>query len=195
MELVRRALAPLGGSNESSQVSKGLAAVALVLAGGDSDLSLCFIHRAEREGDPWSGHMAFPGGRASMSDATVQAVAEREVMEEIGLRLSPDSFVGTLPPIPIRRLAIDTGMVLFPFVYYVGVDRAPLSLNHEVAEAFWISLDYLWDRRNATTMEVPYDGVPIVFPAIRFKDQHIWGLTFRVLSEFAGLAGDPLPQG
>ena len=41
------------------------AAVALVLAGVGNDLSLCAIRRAEHPLDPWSGHMALPGGRAA----------------------------------------------------------------------------------------------------------------------------------
>ncbi|MDP9122742.1 MAG: CoA pyrophosphatase, partial [Acidobacteriota bacterium] len=57
------------------------AAVALVLAGGGTELSLCVIRRAERAGDPWSGHLALPGGRASAADPDARAVAERETLE------------------------------------------------------------------------------------------------------------------
>ena len=63
------------------------AAVALVLAGPEDDLSLCAIRRAEHPLDPWSGHMALPGGRASAEDSGPRAVAERETLEEVGLAL------------------------------------------------------------------------------------------------------------
>ena len=40
------------------------AAVALVLRPGDAgELELLLIKRADYEGDPWSGHVALPGGR------------------------------------------------------------------------------------------------------------------------------------
>ena len=40
-----------------------LAAVAAVLRVVDGAPELLFIKRADHDGDPWSGHMAFPGGR------------------------------------------------------------------------------------------------------------------------------------
>ncbi len=48
---------------------------------------LLFIRRAEKSGDPWSGHMAFPGGHMESSDASLLAAAIRETQEEIGLDL------------------------------------------------------------------------------------------------------------
>ena len=38
------------------------AAVAIVLRQGDPGLEFLLIKRAEREGDPWSGQVALPGG-------------------------------------------------------------------------------------------------------------------------------------
>src|SRR5271170_1435219 len=78
------------------------AAVAMVLAGDESDLQICFIRRVERPGDPWSGHRAFPGGRASPGDPSAQAVAERETREEVGLILTESHRIGALSEIPIR---------------------------------------------------------------------------------------------
>src|SRR5258707_7926377 len=73
------------------------AAVALVLAGDPSDLRLCFIRRVEKPNDPWSGHMAFPGGRASLGDASARAVAEREAREEVALVLQDSHWMGATP--------------------------------------------------------------------------------------------------
>ena len=170
----------------------GLAAVAMVLAGDDSHLELCFIRRAEREGDPWSGHMAFPGGRASLHDKSAQAAAEREANEEVGLVLGDSLLIGRLPELPVHRAGIDTGLLLCPFVYYLGLEPAALIPNHEVAWASWIDLNYLWDERNKTELNLVYNDVPMVFPAIRFRDQLIWGLTMRVLSSFGEVIGVPL---
>ena len=48
------------------------AAVALVLRVGETGaLELLFIKRAEFEGDPWSGHVAFPGGRGTASIVSI----------------------------------------------------------------------------------------------------------------------------
>jgi 8-oxo-dGTP pyrophosphatase MutT (NUDIX family) len=72
------------------------AAVALVLAGAGDDLSLCAIRRAEHPLDPWSGHMALPGGRSSPEDPSRRAVAERETFEEVGLVLGDPHWIGPL---------------------------------------------------------------------------------------------------
>lgn len=65
-------------------------AVAMILQVRAGELNILMIKRAEREGDPWSGHMAFPGGRMDKVDAHGFAVAVRETEEEVGLTLGPE---------------------------------------------------------------------------------------------------------
>ncbi|HYL98659.1 MAG TPA: CoA pyrophosphatase, partial [Blastocatellia bacterium] len=172
----------------------GLAAVALVLSGRDSNLKMCFIERAEREGDPWSGHMAFPGGRASASDPTPQAVAERETEEEVGLRLNQESFLGELSYLPVTRRRVETGMMLYPFVYYIGEPSPEMTLSDEVANSFWIPMEHLWRRENLHRVEFKVNEQTLLYPAIRFHNYSIWGLTYRVLTQFSVVIGVPLPS-
>jgi 8-oxo-dGTP pyrophosphatase MutT (NUDIX family) len=169
------------------------AAVALVLAGRESDLQLCFIRRVEKKNDPWSGHMAFPGGRASPGDASAQAVAERETREEVALDLHDSHRIGSLSELPVRLGGVETSMVLSSFVYYVGAALPPLAPNEEVAEVYWVSLAHLWDQRNATHLTLTRNGEALVFPAIRLGEHLIWGLTLRVLTLFSDVLGRPLP--
>ncbi|MCP5115359.1 MAG: CoA pyrophosphatase, partial [bacterium] len=105
---------------EAREQAKGRAAVAIVLAGPEEELRLCFILRARRRGDRWSGQMAFPGGRWEKVDASPVAIAERETLEEVGLVLDGAERVGTLSEMPISYRGSDTGSVLSPFVFYVG---------------------------------------------------------------------------
>lgn len=170
------------------------AAVALVLAGTDTDLSLCFIRRAEHPLDPWSGHMALPGGRVDPTDPSPQAAAERETLEEVGLALGDPHRIGPLSHIPVRLGGRITPMVLSPFVYDLGAQRVPFTINHEVAEAYWIPLSYLWDARNAGHHKLEWNGARLSYPAIRFRDSVIWGLTFRVLTLFSDVLDLPLPH-
>lgn len=169
------------------------AAVALVLAGEDDDLSLCFIRRAEAPGDRWSGHMALPGGRVDPVDEDAVAAAIRETREEVGLPLERRHLVGALSELPVRH-APASGMVLSGLVYYLGRERLPLTPNYEVAEAFWIPLRHVWDPGNATCLEWDSNGRPAVYPAICFRGQVIWGLTFRVLTLFSDVLDLPLPH-
>ena len=85
-------------------------------------------------------------------------------------------------------------MILSPFVYYLGEEPAPLTPNHEVAEAFWISLGHLWDPRNMGSLEWQREGKSLLYPAIRFQGHSIWGLTFRVLTLSSDVLDAPLPH-
>lgn len=170
------------------------AAVALVLAGGRRELSLCMIRRAEHPLDPWSGHMALPGGRAGAADASSRAVAERETFEEVGLALPEGAALGPLSDVLVRIGGGDRRMILSPFVFHLG-EPAPLVPHQaEVAEAFWVPLSYLWDPRNAGHIEWESAGTRLAYPAIRFRGHPIWGITFRVLTLFSDVLGTPLPH-
>ncbi|MCH9682916.1 MAG: CoA pyrophosphatase [Deltaproteobacteria bacterium] len=175
--------------------SRSMAAVAMVLAGEPQALELCFILRATREGDRWSGQMAFPGGRAEHDDPTARAVAVRETHEELGLPLHGAKVLGSLPPISLRPMGGAIG-VLAPFAFYAGRQRPPLHPSEaEVADAYWIPLAHLWDPSNSQTVDWDFRGQPLRFSGIRFREQVIWGLTYRVLTEWAALLGRPLPHG
>jgi hypothetical protein len=85
-------------------------------------------------------------------------------------------------------------MILSSFVYYIGEEHPSLALSDEVAEAFWIPLSHLWDPRNASHMEWERGGSRLLYPAIRFRDYAIWGITFRVLTLFSDVLDAPLPH-
>jgi len=171
------------------------ASVAMVFAGAPADLSLCFILRTEREGDPWSGHMALPGGRADATDPTPQFTALRETSEEVGLQVDPNSLLGTLNQIPLRRI-VRNDSVLCPFAFYWGQELPPLVPEQsEAEEAYWIPLQHLWDPGNLTTLDWNHEGRSMSFPGIAWGQQVIWGLTHRVLTDFARMLGEPLPAG
>ncbi len=164
----------------------------MILAEGENDLDVCFIRRAEREGDPWSGQVAFPGGRADAGDPSANAVAERETMEEIGLILHAQQLVG---PLPVRQIERQHLKLLSPFVYYVGAgarSTARVRERHEVASVFWVPLQHLFDRNSATELEYPMSGTATTFPGIRYGDHVIWGLTLRILESFAEIMQRPL---
>ncbi len=168
------------------------AAVAMVLRDAAAGPEVLFIERAERKGDPWSGHMAFPGGRVDPEDAHAREAAERETLEEVGLELAGAD--------PIGRLDDKRGnpryhpeLVISAYVYAVG-DPGPLDLNHEVREAFWFPLAELLDPDR----HVDYDRIGgLRFPGILVGEpgRHVvWGLTYSFLESFFAAVGQPLPD-
>jgi 8-oxo-dGTP pyrophosphatase MutT (NUDIX family) len=171
------------------------AAVAVVLHDGPDGPEMLFIERAERAGDPWSGHMAFPGGRAGPSDAELRHAAERETLEEVGVRLPPGALVGRLDDLR-GNPSYETPLVIAAFVYALDV-RPPLALNYEVREAFWVPVDALLDPLRRVAHEYPRGG-GMRFPGILvgLPERHVvWGLTYRFLVSFFEAVGCPLPDG
>ena len=194
VEEIQNTLAKHRPAPSSFEASRQCAAVAMILVGRKRDLELCMIRRAQKSGDPWSGQMAFPGGRFSPDDADLQATAERETHEEVGLFLDPSHRLGPLEPVSIWLSGREQPLYLFPTVYYLGEFPLEFTLNHEVAEAYWMPLGHPWDAKNATHLNLSNDNTALFYPAIRFEEQVIWGITLRVLTLFSDILGRPLPH-
>lgn len=164
------------------------AAVALVLRPAAEDVELLLIKRAERAGDPWSGHMAFPGGRRDPEDPDTVATAVRETHEEVGVELGAP--LGALDEVaPVSGLP---PIVVSPYVFAVGpgVIATP---NHEVEAAVWIPLRELAHPGVAAEhLLETVTGTARRFPAIGTRGYVIWGMTHRILSDFLRLAAEAL---
>jgi 8-oxo-dGTP pyrophosphatase MutT (NUDIX family) len=168
------------------------AAVAMVLIEGRSGAEVLFIERARAPADPWSGHMAFPGGRVEPDDASGRAAAERETLEEVGLSLDGAEFLGRLDD-KKGNPRTHPELVISAFVYLA---RAPgeLVINSEVQDAFWFPLDGLLDRARHVHYtahgEFEFPGILVGEP-----DRHVvWGLTYSFLESFFSVLGSPLPD-
>ena len=176
-------LAASASSLERPEDATGLrAAVAALLRRGatNDQPEILFIKRAERPGDPWSGHMAFPGGRRQATDATLVQTATRETLEEIGLDLEAGArVVGRLPDVaPYSRMEHPLTVSAFVFV----LERAPrLVLNAEVAEAIWAPLEPVLRGEPATRFRWKRDGMDLDLPALDVSGHVVWGLTYRMV--------------
>ncbi len=177
-----------------------IAAVTLALrhaARSDSareSLEVLFIERAVRAGDPWSGHMAFPGGRMDPTDDSERHTAERETQEEVGLGLESARYLGRLDDLS-GLAAAASRMVVSAHVFHVE-EPEDLVVNHEVAQAFWFPLRGLFEPRRHVRYPVNMRGREVEFPGIVLGEdggQVVWGLTYRFLEIFADLVGRKFP--
>jgi len=163
------------------------AAVALIFrAGDDGSPELLFIKRAEYPGDPWSGQIAFPGGREESGDSSLQETAMRETREETGVDLAHEGMVigvlDDLRPLRVRLPAV----VVRPYVAVVQRDEA-LELSSEVALAFWIPFGQLVEKESWREDTVFARGVQINARVFRHDDHVIWGMTERILAQLLEL--------
>jgi len=167
------------------------AAVAAVLRDGEDGSELLFIERASRDGDPWSGHMALPGGRVEPGDADAFATAERETWEEIGLDLSGAERLGQLDDLHggARQITVSA------HGYWLDGERPPLVLNHEVADALWVPLSELADPSRFIVYQYPRNPGQ-TFPGILVHgDRVVWGLTLRLLTDLFARLRHPFAVG
>ena len=172
------------------------AAVAVVLHDSGAGPEMLFIERAQREGDPWSGHMAFPGGRVDPADPDARSAAERETREEVGIDLASAEPLSRLDDLEGTVAGVHP-LVISAFAYLVGT-RGPLSLNHEVCAALWVPVHDLLDPARHVAYPYPGDQGGIHFPGIvvgRPDRQVVWGLTYRFLERFFAVLGLPLHAG
>lgn len=169
-------------------------AVAMILQVRQGELNILMIKRAEREGDPWSGHMAFPGGRMDKTDAHGFAVAVRETEEEVGLTLGDnDQCIGRLSDIITRPKRGPFGMAVTPFVFRLE-RKVTFTPNEEVAEVVWVPLEFLLDGDNRERMEWKYKGVKMPLPCYMYEGRRIWGLSLMMLDELMDLVEGKSPR-
>ncbi|MCK0162972.1 CoA pyrophosphatase [Marinobacter sp. S6332] len=164
------------------------ASVALIYRESESNgVELLFIQRAHREGDPWSGDMAFPGGRMQPEDATPRAAAVRETLEETGVDLmSHGRFQLRLSDLITRQHSRWRPMVVTPYVYEWQGPETVLP-NHEVQQMVWISLDYLAAKENQGKIPWRTPLGTLTLPCCRYQGYCIWGLSYSMLQELLAL--------
>ncbi|MBC7841051.1 MAG: CoA pyrophosphatase [Gemmatimonadaceae bacterium] len=167
------------------------AAVALVLRGATvADASLLFIRRAERIGDPWSGHVAFPGGRRDASDATLEETARRETSEELSLDLGTDArLIGVLDDLRPGSAALPS-IAVRPYVYALTREVA-LVPNKEVHSAFWLPLFELRDPARSAEHVFERAGARLRFPAYLWGEDVVWGMTERIVTQLLSVLFAP----
>lgn len=162
------------------------AAVAAIVRPGAHDLEVLLIRRSERPGDPWSGHMAFPGGGHEAHDPDLLATAIRETHEEVGLSLETSAtLVGPLDDVRAMGRGVPRGLVVRPFLFVLESERG-LRTSAEVAELHWTPLGPMFRGERDATLDYPWQGQILKFPGFRLpppaEDRIVWGLTHRMLA-------------
>lgn len=180
------------GAPASSHEPHARAAVAVVLREGEhGQAEMLFIKRADDPNDPWSGHMAFPGGRHDPRDASLLETAMREAQEEVGLRLWEHTLVGQLADLPAMAKGKRLGLMISPYVFALG-GSVELRPNGEVAEVVWAKVGPLSRGEHEESFAYLYEGVEYTLPSFRIGDHRVWGLTFQMTRAlFERIAGGP----
>ncbi|MEZ5975900.1 MAG: CoA pyrophosphatase [Planctomycetota bacterium] len=156
------------------------AAVAVVLQGLDNP-GILFMQRAHREGDRWSGHVAFPGGHLEDYDADLVAGATRETVEEVGVDLAAVARpLGRLPAMQARARGAKLPLWVTPVVFEQFEPTDPV-LGPEASAAFRVPLESLLSGELAGEKRIEGPDKTLRYPAWQFEQWTIWGMTYHIL--------------
>jgi len=165
------------------------ASVAAVLRYSSATPEVLLIRRASKPGDPWSGHMAFPGGRREPRDASGAATAIRETDEEVGIDLrSTAELVGRLDDVQAISHSKPIDLVIVPHVFVLHREIILKLDEREVAEALWAPLGPMFRGEVDTTHPYEWNGRQLELPAYQIGQHIVWGLTHRMLELLFALA-------
>jgi 8-oxo-dGTP pyrophosphatase MutT (NUDIX family) len=183
--VLSEALASYAGDANDPLVLEGeiiQASVALILR-ARNPLEVLLIKRATSERDPWSGHMALPGGRRDPSDTEPVDTARRETFEETAVDLGAAAPLGRLDDVRPSSPRLPK-LTISPFVFGVSADVSATVASREVERVFWASVDELRAPETRSTITIPLPGGPRDFPSFHLFGEHVWGLTYRILEQF-----------
>jgi 8-oxo-dGTP pyrophosphatase MutT (NUDIX family) len=187
---VGRVRAALSGRSHRPATLRGderFAAVAAVIRDRDGDAEVLLIRRAERVGDPWSGHMAFPGGRQDRADLDLLHTALRETEEEVGLRLDAErNLLGRLDDLPAVVRGERVGLVIAPYVFAIQGEPLLVPRAEEVDEVVWASLSALSRGAHDTRYSYQFEGRTIELQGFALGKHVVWGMTHRMLVALLG---------
>ncbi len=169
------------------------ASVAMILHQSAGDVEVLFIQRAAHHQDPWSGHIAFPGGKLEEGELECQAAC-RETFEETGIDLGLGRYLGRLSDIIGANLPVRVSCCLF------SIDRLRFRpvLNEEVRDLFWVSLSDLRDPGRHLRSSVAFDRKRFEVPAIQLPVDNkpvLWGITYRLVTQFLSLLDESASGG
>lgn len=178
------------------------AAVSMVFDSNNVEqASLLMIQRAKHQNDPWSGHMAFPGGRQEKIDRDTLETAKREMFEEVGYnidssegRTTNGKLLGRLSDINASLKGAPIKLVVTPYVFSID-ERPEFRANYEVADLVWIPLSQFSDFSQRKRFSFTFGSRKFERPCYQLTDdQKVWGLSLAMIDELLVRLGQDIPK-
>lgn len=141
------------------------AAVAIIHHGDDTLL----IKRKEYPGDPWSGHIAFPGGHVREGETIEQGLL-REIKEEVYLSFSEIQIKGRMEMFHPNRAPY---LTVYPMIIEAD-DFRSAGKGPEVEDIKVVNI------KSFVKTKHPEYGLP----ALVYDGWLVWGLTYRIITKY-----------
>ena len=154
-------------------------AVMLLLMNKDNNAHVLLTKRSMKV-ETHKGHMSLPGGAFDNDDKNLLETALRETNEEVGIKPGDIEIIGELGDfLTISGFHVNAfvGAINYPCKYDVNFD--------EIAECVEVPLSIFVNREYDRIEQMRYKGVDLEVYYYYHKGFEIWGLTARILTEFA----------
>ena len=154
------------------------AGVAVIFRMNLGKLELLLVKRAVISGDPWSGDMAFPGGKKGVQDKDIIDTVTREVLEETSIDVRKSCYLGMMPHVDST---VRQNISVVPLVFVLE-KTLEVKINEELSSYQWTEFDKLkWRRGRSLVKE---NDVPV----FDVDDERVWGLTYLMLEKLLKMA-------
>lgn len=171
LDNIRKKLKTSGGENAN-------AAVAILFRKVDGELELLLVKRAEVLGDPWSGDIAFPGGKRAPQDRDIMHTVVREVREETNIDLEANTFLGKMNTV-FSTVRPEYSILPLIFLQKMELD---IRINEELTSFLWTPFNKL-ERSRGQTMIKNFE-----VSVFHVNEEVVWGLTYRIIEKLLKLA-------
>lgn len=171
LDNIREKLKTSGGENAN-------AAVAILFRRVDGELELLLVKRAEVFGDPWSGDIAFPGGKRAPQDRDIMHTVVREVREETNIDLETNTFLGKMG---FFFSTVRSEYSILPLVFLQNMEP-DIRINEELTSVLWTPFNKLERSRGRTKIK------NLEVSVFHVNEEVVWGLTYRIIENLLKLA-------
>lgn len=154
------------------------AAVAIIFKETKIGLELLLVKRAEVLGDPWSGDMAFPGGKRIPTDQDMLQTVVREVKEETNIALNSNVFLGSMD---VVLSTVRPEYDILPMVF-LQTTELQIKINEELTSFLWVPFDEIEDSKSRAIVK------NLDVPVFNVNGEMVWGLTYRIIEKILALS-------
>ena len=163
---------------QNSGNENATAGVAAIFRVNNNRLEILLVKRTVVTGDPWSGDMAFPGGKRTQQDKTIYDTVKREVFEETNINLDRGHYLGMMSP---EFSTVRPNMAVIPFLFLFD-ESFVITINEELDSYYWTEFSKLKWRRGRSIVK------KLDVPVYDIGEERVWGLTYRILNKMIALA-------
>ena len=194
--LLRAALAgpiPIPSLGIAIDTERAKAAAVVVLITFDPDPVGILVLRASHLHDH-AGEVGFAGGKPDPADANLEATALRELDEELGVRATDVTLLGTLTPVPV----ITGRYLIHPFVGVLATDAPQMIPSPEIARVLRLPiLPLITGDLPIHAVRGEWNDITVFAPHIAVDGAILYGASayifYELLLRIAAILGRTIP--